>query len=186
MNNVYRYCGTKGEIVDIRMRLATGALVAILSSLSMHGQVLGQPGQPAIETARASGVPEVIRISETGELVAPVSTQFRPAASIGDRSGQRSAMVWKISIATVVGASVWDAASSYGKREGNPLLRSADGTFGGKGIAMKAGLTGALLIPQYMFRNQKNLRKIFTVMNFVNTGALTAVAAHNMGIRGPK
>lgn len=86
-------------------------------------------------------------------------------------------------MAAMVGASAWDAFSSMGKSESNPLLRSSDGNFGGKGIAIKAGLAGAALLPQYFLRDRKDLRKIFTVVNFIDAGVYAGVAAHNMGIK---
>jgi hypothetical protein len=82
-----------------------------------------------------------------------------------------------------LGASAFDAFSSLGKHESNPLLRSADGSFGAKGIAIKSGLAGISLAPQIVFRDRKDLRKIFTIANFVSTGVFATVATHNLGIK---
>ena len=63
-----------------------------------------------------------------------------------------------------------DAATSWHKSESNGLLASSDGTFGAKGLGIKAGLAGGLLLPQILFRKHKDLRTAFTVGNFAQAG----------------
>ena len=79
-----------------------------------------------------------------------------------------------------------DAATSWHKRESNGLLASSDGTFGAKGLAIKAGLAAGLLVPQILFRKHTDLRTAFTVGNFAQAGIFTGVAIHNAGIAAPQ
>jgi hypothetical protein len=95
--------------------------------------------------------------------------------------------LWKISAATLVGASVLDIASSYGRCcERNQLLASSDRTFGGRGVAVKSATLGAQLWLQYMVaRKNPKLAKVLGFINFGGAGAMTAVAVRNFGIPQP-
>ena len=74
-----------------------------------------------------------------------------------------------------------------GKYEGNPLLASSDGKFGERGIAIKAGIAAAVLVPQVLLvRKHKDLRSKFAIANFVEAGVFSGVAVHNLGIAAPK
>ena len=97
-------------------------------------------------------------------------------------SAPASNKMWKISLMSLIGANAADAASSWGKHESNPLLRSSNGTFGVQGLAVKGAMVGASLIPQYMCRNNPKLKKAFTIANFAETGFFSAIALHNMPI----
>lgn len=164
-----------------RLWLGFAALAIIFSPFTALAQAPAQPGQiaprPAVIDANAD-FSKPIQLSATGEFGA---SSLR-SARVSHEPRDRSTVVWKISIATLLAASAFDAASSMGKQESNPLLRSSDGSFGGQGIAVKAGLAGVSLAPQIFLRNRKDLRRLFTVANFINTGVFTAVGVHNMGI----
>lgn len=90
--------------------------------------------------------------------------------------------LWIASLCAVAGASAFDAFSSWGKQEGNGFLASGNGTFGVKGISIKAGLFTGLLIPQYRFRHRTEWRRRFIIENFVEAGAFGGIAAHNMQV----
>ncbi len=94
-------------------------------------------------------------------------------------AGQR---LWIGSICAMVAASAFDAASSWGKQEANPLLASPDRTFGGRGLAIKAAIAGAVLLPQILLHKHKRFRKTFIVANFADAAVFTAVSIHNLGI----
>jgi hypothetical protein len=171
--------------MNVNSWLLCGVLTVGIGSFRAYAQAPAQPGQIALQAAVAvtdasSGAARPVQLSPTGELP---SGSLLPSRKPRFQDGARAATVWKISIATMLGATAWDAASSMGKQEANPLLRSSNGTFGGKGIAIKAGLAGLSLAPQIIFRDRKDLRKLFTIANFVNTGIFVGVATHNMGIK---
>ena len=103
-----------------------------------------------------------------------------------DRHERRLKYLWIASIFAMAAGTGADAATSWHKRESNGLLASSDGTFGAKGLAIKAGLAGGLLVPQILFRKHTDLRTAFTVGNFAQAGIFTGVAIHNAGIARPK
>jgi hypothetical protein len=163
------------------------ALAFAFGPVAVYAQAPRQPGQIAPRVAATDpDSSQPITLSPNGELPSgefPVSPlRSSRIASVPDRD-HRSATIWKISIATMLAATAFDAYSSMGKTEQNPLLRSSDGTFGAKGIAVKTSLAGVSLVPQLIFRNRKDLRKIFTVINFADTAMFTAIGAHNLGIK---
>lgn len=123
--------------------------------------------------------------------------EFKPAhleatlipASAGVTSqahSRQNSRAWKLSLLGLAGASGADAISSWGKQESNPLLRSANGTFGLRGLMVKSGLTGASLIPQYTMHNNPKAQRAFTVLNFAETAVFTATAIHNFSIPAVK
>lgn len=107
-----------------------------------------------------------------------------PVASPETKTEMR---LWKVSAAALVGASVADIASSYGKCcESNRLLASSDRTFGGRGVAVKSATLGAQLWLQYMVaRKSPKIAKVLGFINFAGAGAMTAVAVRNYGVPQP-
>ncbi len=103
-----------------------------------------------------------------------------------DRHERRLKYLWIASIVAMAGGTGADAATSWHKTESNGLLASSDGTFGAKGLAIKAGLAGGLLVPQILFRKHTDLRTAFTIGNFAQAGIFTGVAIHNAGIARPQ
>jgi hypothetical protein len=117
------------------------------------------------------------------------STIVAPAISIAnveDRHEQRLKYLWIASMFAMAAGTGADAATSWHKRESNPLLASSDGTFGSKGIGIKAGLAGGLLLPQILFRKNKDLHTAFTIGNFAQAGLFSGIAIHNVGIAAPQ
>lgn len=155
------------------------ALLCVFGSAA-YGQSSRQPGQVAPATAAFGDADQPVVLSSTGELPAS-ALRSRRIASVS--SHDRSATLWKVSIATMLAASAFDAASSMGKSEQNPLLRGSDGTFGTRGVAIKFGLVGASLAPQILFRNRKDLRRLFTLINFGDTAMFTTIGVHNLGVK---
>ncbi|HXE15365.1 MAG TPA: hypothetical protein VN633_24785 [Bryobacteraceae bacterium] len=93
--------------------------------------------------------------------------------------------VWIASTVALLAATSLDAASSWGKYEGNPLLRSSNGTFGAQGVSLKFAIAGAMLAPQLLFRKNRRATKFFTITNFAQAGMFTGIAVHNFGIPQP-
>jgi hypothetical protein len=103
-------------------------------------------------------------------------------ANVEDSHEQRLKFVWIASIFAMAAATGADAATSWHKQEANGLLASSDGTFGAKGLGIKAGLAGGLILPQILFHRHKDLRTAFTVGNFAQAGVFTGIAIHNLGV----
>ena len=94
--------------------------------------------------------------------------------------------IWVGSMVTMLAATSFDAGSSWGKREGNPLLASSNGTFGAKGLSIKMSLAAAVIVPEVLLRHHKDMKSKFAIANFAEAGLFTGVAIHNLGIAGPK
>ena len=107
-------------------------------------------------------------------------------ANVEDRHEQCLKYLWIASIFAMAAGTGADAATSWHKRESNGLLASSDGTFGAKGLGIKAGLAGGVLLPQILFRKHTDLRTAFTIGNFAQAGIFTGMAVHNLGVSPPK
>jgi len=87
------------------------------------------------------------------------------------------------SLLIVAGGNGMDIASSYGKRELNPLLKGADGTFDMSSVGRKAAIVSVLALPQlYLVRRSPHRMKALTVANFALGVALMGISAHNFGV----
>lgn len=71
----------------------------------------------------------------------------------------------------LVGAAAADIASSWGCAEANPILRSADGRFGGRGFALKAGFTAGSLVATHLLK--KKFPKLERPLTFMMGGSST-------------
>jgi hypothetical protein len=156
-------------------------LVVVAASFLCSGgtgwsQNLLTPGETASTTTMARSP------FDAGFEGSPLTSKTSIASVAGER-GSRMRTVWIVSIGTMLGATAADAYSSWGKRESNSLLASANGTFGGKGVAIKAGLAGCVLTPQFLFRKHSDWHLAFAVSNFAETGIFTGAAIHNMQIK---
>lgn len=136
-------------------------------------------------------------VRQPGEL--GIASQLRPASGLnpyspGDGAGITVAHVedahdrmlnrlWIASILSAVAATSFDAASSWGLKEGNGLLASSSGQFRGRGLAIKGGLAAAALVPQICLRRHTDLRRAFILGNFVQTGIFSSVAIHNLRLK---
>lgn len=90
--------------------------------------------------------------------------------------------LWRWSAVALVASSGFDAASSYGKWEANTLLQSPDGTFGARGVMFKTGIAAVTLGTEYLLRRKYGHSKIFAVVNFMQAGVTTGVAARNLRV----
>ena len=86
----------------------------------------------------------------------------------------------------MLAATGMDAATSVGKYEGNAALASSNGTFGARGISIKAGIAGGTILAEVLLRKHKDLRTTFVIGNFTQAALFSAVAVHNMGIASAK
>jgi len=104
--------------------------------------------------------------------------------SIEESARAASLQSWKISLAALVGSQAADAATSYGMRELNPLLASANGGFEIRAAVTKMGVTGALVGIEYLIvRKYPRSAGVISKLNW-STGIVTmGFAAHNFAIK---
>ena len=110
-----------------------------------------------------------------------------PASSgrVADKHEQRIRRLWYGTIAMMLAGNTADAITSWHKHEANGLLASSDGTFGGKAIGIKVGVSAAILVPQFVFRHHPELRKEFIIGNLIDAALFGGTAIHNTGIGKP-
>ncbi len=104
-------------------------------------------------------------------------------ANVEDTHAKRVRLIWIASIVSMTAATAADAATSWNKRESNSLLASSDGTFGGKGLALKSAITAAILTPQIIFRRHRDWYTAFAIGNFAEAGIFTGAAIHNINTK---
>ena len=91
---------------------------------------------------------------------------------------------WKWSLAAVAGSSAFDAESSWGQREFNPILAGQNSRFGIRGVVVKTAMLAPAYAVQIAFvRNHPRYAKALSVVNFACAGVFTAVAVRNMKVR---
>lgn len=102
----------------------------------------------------------------------------------------RGKRIWKWTVAAVVASSAADIASSMGgKYEMNVLLRSRDGTFGTRGIAIKSVMVGGILVSEYLMQRRNPGSTMYVGLAMVNTSlaAATVVTVRaNLQVKGTK
>jgi len=87
--------------------------------------------------------------------------------------------VWHVSQAVLVAGNAADVASSWGKTEANPLVRTGP-RFGFGSLAIKAAAVGGALAAQhYVSRKSPEYMLWFAPANFGAAAILGVVAAHN-------
>lgn len=139
---------------------------------------------PALPAANATNVEAVEASPSSVGLIqpTPVEAEAKTAAVAPNKNSGTINKVWAASIAALLGGTTMDAASSWGKSETNPLLRSANGTFGMRGLMIKGGLAGAVIAPEILMRNNEEAKKKFAIVNFIAAGVFSAVVFHNLTI----
>ena len=150
--------------------------LTLLCGVLVSAQTLIQPGQ--LNSGPAS--PPL-----TGNFSTLTSPRYSIAANIETPHDRIVRKVWIGSMLAMAGASGLDAATSWGKLEGNGFLASGNGTFGARGLSIKAAMAAAVLLPQALLRNHKELRVKFAVANLVEAGIFTGVSIHNLGVSAP-
>lgn len=153
------------------------AVSAICGAANATSEGMPQPGQPAVTV-----LPN-LSIQSSVTTFIPNKNKFVIAETPHERTVNR---LWIASLCAVAGSTSMDAATSWGKREGNGLLASSNGTFGGKGISIKAGMLAAVVVPQVIFRHHKDLKSKFAIGNFIESGIFTGVSVHNLGVTAPR
>ncbi|MBV9266798.1 MAG: hypothetical protein JO061_11575 [Acidobacteriaceae bacterium] len=152
----------------------TALSLAIALCPSIFAQT--QPGELAASNTSVS----------TLQAASLVSAPIRAGVTVAhpqDRHDRTVNRIWLSSMFAIVASSGFDAATSWGKREGNGLLASSDGTFGGRGLSIKAGMAAAVLVPELILGHRhRDLRTKFAVGNFAEAGIFTAVSIHNLGV----
>ena len=97
---------------------------------------------------------------------------------------ERDMRAWKISLAPLVGSQVLDITSSLGTRELNPVLASADGSFGMKAMGIKIGVTGAMMGVQYLLaKKYPKAARVLAKINWSGAALTSGFAVHNYAIR---
>ena len=162
------------------MALKSAAAVLLTASTgTLFAQGVTNPGQIAV-------APEAVLAPR---ITAGISSSVYPKpsiTSIEERHDRKVNRIWVASMLSMVAATSLDAGSSWGKREGNALLASSDGTFGAKGLSIKAGVAAGLIVPEILLRHHKDLKAKFAVGNFAEAALFGGVAIHNMGIAALK
>ena len=109
----------------------------------------------------------------------------RPTQDSRERQKKRWKKAWIASWIAFAAVNLLDAHSSMGRRELNPLLRNADGTFSGRKAAMiKAAVGGGFFAFQWWTQRRNpraNHYKAFTIANSAAAAGLGAVAMRNYG-----
>jgi hypothetical protein len=107
-----------------------------------------------------------------------------PSACAAGR-GPRWRTVWRVSQALLAGANAADVATSWGKGEANPMVRTGQ-RFSYGSAAIKIGaVAGGLAVEHYMVRKSPAYARYLTVANLAAATALGVVAVHNAGMPPP-
>jgi hypothetical protein len=160
-----------------------GVLMLMACVASTPAQTTVIPGQMASASERSAF--NLSAYGAPGGNSLAVSPKI-DIANAEDRHDTMVRHVWVASICAMLGAAAMDAGTSWGKYEKNSLLASSDGKFGAKGLSMKAGFAGAVMVPQLLLRKRKDFRMKFAIANFAEAAASSGLAIHNLSIAAPK
>jgi hypothetical protein len=162
-------------------KLAAIPCVCLLAtSAALLAQTVSTPGELSAPSNAAS-----MQLSfDTGGSTSNVVPKTN-IASVEDPHEKHLRIIWLASIFAMTAGTAADAATSWHKRESNSLLASSDGTFGGKGVAIKGGIGAAMLIPQIVFRKHNDWHTAFAVGNFAEAGIYTGTTIHNLNTNSP-
>jgi hypothetical protein len=106
---------------------------------------------------------------------------FLSAASAADKPSRWRA-VYRVSQAMLAAANAADAASSWGKNEADPLVRTGR-SFNYGSLAIKLGaLTAGMAAQHHILRKTPNKTKLFASTNLAAAAMLGLVAEHNMHV----
>jgi hypothetical protein len=128
----------------------------------------------------------LIRFVCLAMLAGSCLAQSRPISNtlIEEPGPRRVSRLWVASSIALLAATSADMASSWGRYEANPMLRSADGRFGVRGASIKLAMAGAIIVPQMFFmRRSPRWQRLFTIANFAQAGLYTGVAIRNYGVQ---
>ena len=104
-------------------------------------------------------------------------------AAAADKAGwPRWRAVWRVSQVLLAGANAADAASSWGKAEANPLVRTGS-SFGYGSLAIKMGaLAGGLTMQHFAMHKDAKQARLMATANVAVSGVLAGVAVHNFRV----
>lgn len=101
------------------------------------------------------------------------------------RKTERKTMEWKLSLLALAAAHSADAATSWNKRELNPMLSPNSGAFGLQTLAIKCAISaGSIGLQLVLLKRHPELVKWFARINFVESGVIGATAMHNSFVPG--
>jgi hypothetical protein len=87
---------------------------------------------------------------------------------------------WKLSLLAVTAAHTADAATSWNKRELNPVLSAPGAAFGWQSLAVKAAFAGvSVSIQAVLLHRHPEFAKRFASLNYLQAGVIGGVAIHN-------
>ena len=88
--------------------------------------------------------------------------------------------IWRVSAAILGAVTIADMQSSVGRPELNGFLRSPDGRFGSRGVALKTLVAGGALAGQYlMLRKNPDAAGYAAGVNFAMSAVTGAVVVRN-------
>ncbi len=151
------------------------ALITVGGTALLSAQTPIQPGQVALAPRVALPSDDVSVNPYTAVPKTTIAREENPHDKFMNR-------LWIASMVAAVGGTSLDAATSWGKLEGNSLLASSNGTFGAKGLGIKAGLAAAVIIPQICLRKHRELKGVFVFGNFAEAGIFAGTAVHNLQV----
>jgi len=158
----------------MRLALLTAAWV-LLASSSVHAESAFQ--------ARLGTSPAIWEAVQNNNRY--FSASAKPHRDLVQKR-RRWKKAWIGSFAAFAVVNVFDAHSSAGRRELNPLLRGSDGRISmSRAISLKAAIGGGMMALQWAAAKKhkdKNYYKVFTVANSAVSGGLAVVAAHNYSL----
>jgi len=93
------------------------------------------------------------------------------------RHVSKGRILWWISVPVLVAASALDAHSSWGKPEGNALLRGSGGRFDGKSLSIKLGISAGIVGGEYIVARRLKGDERLESAAYLSSGASNLLGA---------
>ena len=154
------------------------ALIMLSSAPVVSAQMVREPGQL---DARLQ-LRQTVANGEGAEYASGTIPKIT-VANVENAHSHFVNRLWIASMIAAVAGTSFDAASSWHQKEGNAFLASSDGTFGARGLSIKAAFAAAVIIPQICLRKHSELKGVFAAGNFAEAAIFGGVAIHNVRIR---
>lgn len=154
------------------------ALAGIGSAQQFGGGIMG----PAVE--RDAGRP-TRKVRPATAIDFAGAEHIAPAGSASRLARPANAGWWKRHLDTALhlGATSADAASSWGRVELNPVLRSSDGRFGARGLAIKGTFAIGVEIIKWRLAKRHPRERWVRALSLVPAAAFGTVSARNWRLR---
>ena len=118
--------------------------------------------------------------ADVSPVIQPLTIETAARRAVDQAAYRR----WKISLAPVLASQTLDVASSYGRRELNPLLAGPDGRFGARGAGIKLGAVAGILGIEYLIvKRHPGAARVLSHLNFSVSIVTGGFAAHNFATR---